>query len=97
MKVGGGILATAIFFVFGFIQLYAGYLGIEHEFGQGWAIGALAAAFFLRITLPLSIGTFLCALNLWGWHWFWALIFTLPTLIFLIPGFIAAAMSELRK
>jgi len=97
ISIGGGILAMFLFFGIGAIQIYAGFLGIENEFGFGWAMGCLALTFFLRISLPLTIGTFLCALNIWHWHWFGALLFTMPGLLFIIPGMISAILDSMRK
>lgn len=97
LAIGGGALAMIFFFGFGIIQIVAGYMGIEHEFGSGWAFAAIALFIFLRISLPLMIGMFFCALNVWGWHWFWALAFTAPVIIFLIPGMIAAMYDAVRR
>jgi len=55
------IFAISIFYV------YAGVVGINIEFGSGWATGALLAAMFLRFSLPLSVGAFFYATNVWGW------------------------------
>jgi hypothetical protein len=97
LLIGGGTLATIFFFGFGIIQVVAGYIGIEHEFGSGWAIAAITLFIILRFSLPLMFGMFFCALNVWGWHWFWALLFTAPGLIFLIPGMIAAMIDSNRR
>jgi hypothetical protein len=97
LAIGGGALAMIFFFGFGFLQIVAGYIGIEHEFGSGWAFAAIALFILLRISLPLMIGMFFCALNVWGWHWFWALAFTAPVIIFLIPGMIAAMIDAVKR
>jgi|TARA_B110000503_G_C7047065_1_gene370675 hypothetical protein len=97
VEIGGGALAMIIFFGFGIVQVVSGYIGIEHEFGAGWAFFAIALFIMLRISLPLMIGMFLCATNVWGWHWFYALLFTAPTLVFLIPGMIGAMIEGMRK
>lgn len=97
MAVAGAGFVFIIFLVIGIIQIYAGYLGIEYEFGNGWAITALVLAFFLRITLPLTIGTFICAYYVWSWPLFGALLFTIPGLLFVIPGLINEIIREIRK
>ena len=88
----------AIFFLgFAIVQAVIGYLGIEYHFGSGWALGLLIAAFVFRFSLPLTIGTFFGALDVLGWHWFGALIITLPGLLFMIPGAIGMGLVGLAS
>lgn len=92
--VGIGLL---LFLVYGLVQIYAGFIGIQHHCGAGWAIGALAAALFFRFSLPLTVGAFFGAMNVWGWHWVWSLVFAAPGLLFMllmIPGSIATAFKK---
>jgi len=76
-----GLLGIVIVGTYTFLQLYAGFIGIEHYLGMFWAFVSVFLAFALRITLPLSIGAFFGAMNVWGWHWFFALLFAAPALI----------------
>ena len=88
----------AIFFLgFAIVQAVIGYLGIEYHFGSGWALGLLIAAFVFRFSLPLTIGTFFGALDVLGWHWFGALLITLPGLLFMIPGAIGMGLVGLAS
>ena len=83
--------------VYGGAQIYAGFLGIEHHWGSGWAWGAVAAAFLARFSLPITIGSFFGAMNVWGWHWAGALAFAAPGLAFMalmIPGAMASALGK---
>ena len=90
----GGI--GVIFFLgFAIVQGAIGYLGIEYHFGSGWAIGVLVLAFLFRFTLPLTIGTFFGALDVFGWPWYGALLITLPGLLFMVPGAIGIALAGL--
>ena len=90
----GGI--GVIFFLgFAIVQGAIGYLGIEYHFGSGWAIGVLVLAFLFRFTLPLTIGTFFGALDVFGWPWYGALLITLPGLLFMVPGAIGIALVGL--
>lgn len=89
-------LAVIAFFAFGIAQAVVGFMGIEDGLGKWWAIGALAAAFGFRFTLPLTVGTFFGATNVLGWHWFWALLLAAPGLAFMVPGLIAAAIEAFR-
>lgn len=83
-----GFMFYILMTVFGLAQLFVGYIGIEEHLGTFWAWSALAAVFFLRFTLPITIGTFFGAMDVLGWHWALALIFTAPGLIFVVPGMI---------
>lgn len=44
----------------------AGYAGIEEHLGALWAIGCLVASLLFRFTLPITIGAFFGAMNVWG-------------------------------
>jgi hypothetical protein len=89
-----GMIALAI------AQLVAGYAGIQHHLGAFWAFVAVALAFFARFTLPLTIGAFFGAMDVWGWPWYWALAFATPGLALMalmIPGVLAASLALGRK
>lgn len=93
----GGCLMMIVVLGYGLLQLYAGYLGIDLHFGSGWAIGAVVVALLLRFTLPITIGSFFGAMDVWGWHWVGAVLFAAPGLAFvalMIPG---ALQSLFRK
>ena len=83
-----------LFIGYGLSQIYAGFLGIEHHWGSGWAWGAIVLAFFARISLPLTIGSFFGAMNVWGWHWALAFVFAAPGLAFMIPATIASVFER---
>ncbi len=78
---------------FGALQIYAGYLGIEHHIGVGWAVAAVILGVFFRFSLPITIGAFFGAMNVWEWHWLAATAFAAPGLLLLVPGVIAGIMS----
>lgn len=83
----GGCLILLTVCGYGLLQIWAGFLGIEDHWGRGWAIAAVVAAFFVRFTLPLTIGAFLCATEIWRWHWFGAFVFVAPGLAFMLLMF----------
>ena len=94
----GGTVGVIFFLAVGVIQIIVGYLGIEYHLGSGWAVGAVILSLLLRISFPLTIGTFFGALNVLEWHWFAALLLTVPGLIFMVPGFFLTKFSpKLRK
>lgn len=98
-KLFGGALGVALVIAvigFGLFQLVAGFAGIEHEFGRGWAWAALIA-FFFRFSLPMVYGTFVAMTDLWHLHWFWALLIAAPGLALMIPGIVAAVIGAVRS
>jgi len=92
-----GGLGIIFFLLFALVQAAIGFMGIEYHLGYGWAIGFLIAAFVLRFTLPLTIGTFFGALNVLDWPLIGAILITLPGLIFMIPGAIAIGIAGLSS
>ena len=90
-----GAFAFILFLAVAIVQAVIGYIGIEHYFGTIAAVMALAVAFSLRITLPLTIGTFFGALEVLGWPWYLALVITVPGLLFAAPAMIAAALDSI--
>ncbi len=91
-----GCLGMVLILLYGAAQFIAAFAGIQYELGTGWAIGAVVLTLFSRSTLFIVIGAFFGAWHVWGWHWFWALLFAMPTLAFVIPGAIVSAFQGLR-
>jgi hypothetical protein len=85
-----GFTAALVILGFGILQLWAGWDGIEHNFGWGWAVAAVALAFIFRFTLPVMVGCYICAHDIWGWNWFFAALFAAPGLIFMIPNIVVS-------
>ena len=92
-----GALGGIIFLLVGVVQIFVGYIGIEHHLGTGFAIGALFLGFFFRIMFPLTIGTFFGALDVWGWPWYGALALAAPGLLFIVPALVTTAISSLME
>src|SRR4051794_12723625 len=95
-----GCAFMILMLVYGLVQCWAGYIGIQHHLGGGWAIAAIIAAFVFRFSLPLTIGSFFGALNVWGWPWIGALVFAAPGLAFMalmIPGTLATVMGKRNR
>ena len=90
-----GVLGGILFLLVGVVQIFVGYIGIEHHLGAGFAIGALALGFVFRIMFPLTIGTFFGALDVWGWPWYGALALAAPGLLFIVPALVTTAISSL--
>lgn len=92
-----GCIFALLALAFGIVQIGAGYVGIENSFGSVWAWVALFLAFAFRFSLPLTVGAFLCAMNVWQWHWVLAAIFAAPGLFFLVPGTIAGILASFQR
>jgi len=81
----------------GLAQIVIGYIGIEYHFGSGWAIGAVVLALMFRFSLPLTVGTFFGAMDVFGFSFIVALLITLPGLLLMVPGAIAAGIAGLAS
>jgi hypothetical protein len=92
-----GILGFLIFIAVAIIQTAVGYIGIEHHFGTFIAIVVIILAFVFRLMLPLTIGTFLGAMNVWGWPWYGALALTAPGFLFIVPALITSVLSTVLQ
>ena len=90
----GHIVLAIMFMIFGIFQLAAGWAGIEEQFGTFWGIVAIVCAFLFQFTLPIVVGCFLCAVNIWDWHWFGAVLFAAPGLLVMIPAFVAGVFKS---
>jgi len=91
------VLGFIGFFAFGIAQIVAGFLGIDHHLGGFWAWAAVAVMFLFRFTLPITVGSFFGAMNVWGWHWAFAALFAAPGLAFVIPGAFAYIASLVKR
>ena len=92
-----GIIGFLAFLAFGIAQLVAGFAGIELGVGSFWAWAALIVALGFRFTLPITIGAFFGAMNVWGWHWALAALFAAPGLLLVIPGVLASIISLVKR
>ena len=92
-----GIIGFLAFLAFGIAQLVAGFAGIELGVGSFWAWTALIVALGFRFTLPITIGAFFGAMNVWGWHWALAALFAAPGLLLVIPGVLTSIISLVKR
>ena len=81
---------------FGLAQFIAACAGITEHLGVFGAAGILMASLFFRFTLPVTIGAFFGAMDVWGFPWSIAALFAAPGLIFLVPS-VAISMLRLKK
>lgn len=64
----------------------AAFQGISFYFGEIWAAIILTISLITGFSLPLTIGAFFGILKVWGWHWFFAALFTFPGILFIFLG-----------
>ena len=82
-----GIPAFVLFMVYGAFQIYAAYQGAFYHFGDGFLIWiGVGFLFVFRFYFILTILSYLCATDIWGWEWYWAGLFAAPVLLFHIPA-----------
>ncbi|NCC37011.1 MAG: hypothetical protein EOM24_34135 [Chloroflexia bacterium] len=83
--------------VYGIAQFIAAWAGIEWYLGPLWAGAALLAAVFFRFTLPVTLGAFFGAMDVWQWHWALAAVFAAPGLVFVVPGVIVLFLDRVKN
>ena len=91
------IIWAVILIGFGILQLVIGCLGIAAVYGGGWAVATFFSAVAFRFTVPIVIGCYLYAHNIWGWHWIFSAIFAAPGILFMIPQFLNALFFGIRR
>ncbi|OCL84120.1 hypothetical protein [Arcobacter porcinus] len=80
-----------LFIIFGLLQIYTGFLGIQMYWGTIVAILALIFATGRGIfILPIAIGSYYYTSEVWGWHWSLSLLYIFPGIIYL--GFILLSL-----
>lgn len=97
VKGPGQAVWFVLIIIYGIVMLGAGWAGIDDAAGSLWGFLAFFAAIIFRFTLPITIGAFMAAINLWEWHWFFALIFVAPGLLFMVPGLLVALIMTYQE
>lgn len=92
-----GIAWFLVMIVVGVVQFYAGYVGIEYHLGTVLAVIAVVVGLTLRFTLPLTIGTYFGAVDVFGWEWYWAVLLAVPGLLFMIPATITTIIESVTR
>ena len=90
------IVGCLFFGVIGITQIWAAYLGVAYYWGGIAAFVIIAASLFFQFSLPITIFSFLGALNVWEWPWWGAALFAAPGLIFMVPAVIAQISEGIR-
>lgn len=85
------------FVLWGIAQLIAGYDGIVAYAGIGWGIWAILIGVLFRFTLPITVGAFYGAMTVWGWPWYYALLFSAPGLALIVPGILISILGSFKR
>jgi hypothetical protein len=86
-----------MFLAVGAVQIYLGFIGIEYHLG-GWAAWvAIGLMFVGRLMLPLTIGCYFGAVNVWGWEWWQGLLIAAPGLLFIVPALVMTALEPILQ
>lgn len=80
LKLTNGMITFVVYCIF---QIWAAFIGIDYHIGTSFSILVVLVAFFFRFTLPITIGAFYGAMDVWGWHWSLAFVFAAPGLAFM--------------
>ena len=76
-----------ILFLFSIVifHIVVGFLGIQYFYGTLIALVITIFCIFFKFPLPLSLSTFFGIIYVLEWHWIFAILLSLPGLIFFSP------------
>ena len=80
-----GIFIVLSLFILMLFHIIVGFLGLQYFFGTLVSIIITIACVFFKFPLPLTLSSFFGIIHVLEWHWFFAIIITLPGLMFLSP------------
>lgn len=80
-----GCIAALAIATYMLVLLFAAVIGLNDWLGILGAVGGFLLAILLRTSIPIIIGAFLCAHNVWDWGWLGSAIFAAPLLVLAIP------------
>ncbi len=92
-----GIPLFIIFLGVAAVQIYLGFIGIEYHIATWAAWVAIGLMFLGRIMLPLTIGSYFGAVDVWGWEWWQGLLIAAPGLLFIVPALVMAALEPILQ
>lgn len=91
-----GVIAVVFGLGLGFVQLCFGFMGLEYLLGLWAAFLGLALVFWLRVFLPMTIGTWFGAVEVMGWPWWAGVLIVAPGLLFMVPAMVTGLFAKLR-
>lgn len=97
MKVFLENFITFVLFAYAAFLIYVAYMGFDFHLGVIWALVLVASAFAFHSSIPVLIGVFFGASDVWGWHWSLAILFAFSGLMFLVPTFLLFLIEGLKR
>ena len=81
-----GLLFILISFLSILFNIIMGFIGIQFFYGTIVALLITIISIYLKVVLPLYIGSFFGMIYVLEWHWLIALLICLPGLLFITPN-----------
>ena len=81
-----GLLFILISFLSILFNIIMGFIGIQFFYGTIVALLITVISIYLKVILPLYIGSFFGMIYVLEWHWLIALLICLPGLLFITPN-----------
>jgi hypothetical protein len=92
-----GLAGFLLLIVIGLVQLVLGFLGLEYLVGFWAAAVGLGLVFFLRIMLPMTVGSYFGAVDVLGWPWWAGVLIVTPGFLFVVPGFVLGLYEDVKR
>ena len=83
-----------IVFTYQFSLIYAGFIGIQMHMGTIMGILSIIVLLLFRFPIPIMIGAYFAAHDIWHWEWYWALLFSSPGLLLIAPVMMIALILD---
>ena len=81
-----GLLFILLSFLSILFNIIMGFIGIQFFYGTIVAVLITIISIYLKVILPLYIGSFFGMIYVLEWHWLIALLICLPGLLFITPN-----------
>src|SRR6056300_631360 len=91
-----GLLWALVSIAYILFQIAFSYIAYGYYFGIWAAIFIVGFCLFIRFTIPLAIGLFLGLRIYFGLEWYFALLISFPSILFLFPSSIALIIATIR-
>jgi len=91
-----GLLWALVSIAYILFQIVFSYIAYGYYFGIWAAIFIVGFCLLLRFTFPLAIGLFMGLIIYFGLEWYFALLISFPSILFLFPSSIALIIATIR-
>ena len=91
-----GLLWALVSIAYILFQIVFSYIAYGYYFGIWAAIFIVGFCLVLRLTFPLAIGLFMGLRIYFGLEWYFALLISFPSILFLFPSSIALIITTIR-